>query len=157
MGRKNYASAKTARELRKTVRFIDKQQYELDMMVGICVPETQADTDTALLNPECGTAACFAGSWLLMTSPKDVSFRSLPDIVGYGHWGDDDFRYEFSWEIIRDRARRGMGLDHDEAQRIFNLDNWPHSDKSAFRRAKSRQERVAALRERIEKFICIGD
>lgn len=102
----------------------------------------------------CGTAGCIAGWDELMDLKRPERSRLMQLARDYAD-GEECF-----WELgeyVRPRAARRLGLDDEQADRLFDPEDWPEAFKaplSVSGRGTAAHARIIA--ERIDHFIATG-
>lgn len=89
--------------------------------------------------PNCGTAACIGG-WAISLSTSRKPSECASE------------RY-LSLEDSGTRAAKLLGLDGDEADRLFRTRSWPWPFWSMFENAKTMKEKAQVAANRIDHFI----
>lgn len=109
--------------------------------------------DWARVSPEtpCGTAGCIAG-WDELMDLKHPQRSKLMQLARDYQDGDASF-----WELgeyVRPRAARRLGLDDEQADRLFDPEEWPEALKeSLFAHRPGTAAHAKIIAERIDLFI----
>lgn len=89
------------------------------------------------LRPPCGTAACIAGWSHILGMPNP----------------DAQTTTRMLWSDVQRQASRLLGINTEQAQRLFYLRNWPKELRDRFLDATLAFTRASVARERIDMFM----
>lgn len=154
---------KTEKVLRAVIAYLEQEPRRLEMgQWGIIIPnnvdEIEGIDHSSQPAPPCGTAACVAGTCLLVTKAgkdflKDngaVKTRGLTDYIQFP--GDTP-----------EKAAQILGLSEERASSLFyfkgwsGMGGWPKKFSQRYKKAVTPRGRFLATRDRLEHFIATGE
>ena len=131
-------SKRTTKRMRDAIDFILAEPRRFNMRYAV---EPVAGGQFGILKeqldtPPCGTACCFGGAvYLLGKRIKTMRRRS------------------FEWDDVRPFATQYLGINEDQADRLFHTSNWPTHFREAYDNATTAIERAYVGAARFEHFI----
>lgn len=137
-------NAKAVRLLRKVIAHIKAQPKRLGMW------------EWAALNKRSpgGTTACIAGWSIILSQPKPERFIGIENSVNLHAL----FQGQQSWGPLPGRAAaKLLKIDAEQANRLFNVGEWPYLFEIKYRMAKTARGQASAAVSRIEHFIQTGE
>jgi len=122
--------------LRRIQKAIRKEPRRFNMLWWVVTGDQESP---------CGTSACIGGYAVILSKiPKLLTTKKWLDAV-------EDIRKDSSntW----DPAKAVLGLDTDQATRLFDENRWPREFSVAYQATEDRRERAKLAIKRIDFFI----
>ena len=104
-------------------RFDPSSKEKAKLVLGWALSQTESADDEEL--PPCGTAACLAGTAMILFAPDKIQHIKDDDFAA-----DKIFRFGSNTEYL---AADVLGLDYYTAHMLFMSSNWPDELHSAYR------------------------
>ena len=142
-------SAKAVKQLRKLEKYILAEPRRFNMRAWV---EGHATSVFRRQKPPCGIVGCLGGNAIVMEG-HDLTYDDSRRVLIDGRMTS-----------VEPMARRILGLDLDQADRLFYVHSmqpaakyaWPEKFDKAYRKAGSMKARARVAVARIEHFIATG-